>query len=151
MAFESMLIADPDDNLVESLRDRCESLGLKVYVAFDAFNVVNLVADKRPDLLCLGPSLPGADGLKLLESLIDSGHISGTPVFVIGTTADAEARWQCERLGVHWIARSPHRVSGDLWSQLADSLSTLLGRHVPLVPAPITTSAPVVPVVTGLR
>ena len=81
MAAKKILIAEDDDALAQLLALRCRALGFHVRTTGNALVAVNLIAQERPDLVCLDVGLAGGNGLSVCEMLADrppiyrgSGH-----------------------------------------------------------------------------
>lgn len=127
MAVESIVIADDDMQLVDVLRRRCESLGLKVFTAYDAFNALNLIHERQPDLVCLDVNMPSGSGLSVLEMLVHDNALNSTPVIIMTGDSDHETIRRCYDLCAFYVQKS-----SDVWSRLEPLMHEFLSGPVTL-------------------
>jgi DNA-binding NtrC family response regulator len=78
-----ILIADPDEALLDTLRDQLASRGHAVSCASDAARLHELLGQDDPDLLITDLDLPGVSGLEVLHQV----HKSHPELAVVLTTA----------------------------------------------------------------
>jgi len=132
MSIESIVIADDDIDLVDILRRRCESLGLKVYTAYDAFNALNLIHERQPDLVCLDVNMPSGSGLSVLEMLAHHDSLASTPVIIMTGDSDHETIRRCYDLCAFYVEKS-----SDVWSRLEPLMYEFLGGPSPIGGTPL--------------
>lgn len=98
------LIADPSDTFRESLT-LALAPGFQVVTCTRGDVVPALMANHQPDLLILDLSLPGLDGISLLEQLPER-----PPVLVVTDLINDYVYRALVRLGVEYVIRKPSPV-----------------------------------------
>jgi DNA-binding response OmpR family regulator len=83
----SVLVVDDEPTIGEVVSRYLRRAGYETRIARDGRQALNLVADRRPDLVVLDVMLPGADGLEVMRRLRTAG---GSPPAVIMLTAKGE-------------------------------------------------------------
>lgn len=146
MSIESIVIADDDFDLVEILRARCEQLGLKVYTAYDAFNALNVIYDREPDLVCLDVNMPGGNGFSVLEMLVHNDALAGTPVIIMTGDRDQATIRRCYDLCAFYVEKSNH-----VWARLEPLMQELLRGPMPIGGAPLAAARQPIPQFAGSR
>lgn len=84
--MKTIAIIDDDINISDMLKECLEKAGYNVIRAYSGTQAVNLLSDKRPDLIILDLMLPDVSGEDLLMNIDD------IPVIVVGTKIDAESK-----------------------------------------------------------
>ncbi len=80
-----ILVADDEDNIVTLVGSYLRAEGYEVLTAHDGSTAVDLVRDRRPDLVVLDIAMPGIDGIEALREIR-----TFSDVYVILLTARAE-------------------------------------------------------------
>lgn len=102
-ALKTVLVVDDEEDIATYLASVLEDAGMRVLIASDGRQALELVASHRPDLISLDLVMPGYSGIRVLHELRRRREWSRIPVIVV--TAHA---------------RDPE-VRDDLESTLADS------------------------------
>gem|GEM_PF-1992509 len=86
----TILIADDDDNIRESLSQHLEDEGYETMVASSGVEAMRRMRDKCPHLVLLDVNMPGAlDGFAVLEAMTALFGPSRPPVILVTAVADA--------------------------------------------------------------
>ncbi|HBL15499.1 MAG TPA: hypothetical protein DD417_01695 [Elusimicrobia bacterium] len=89
MAQQSILIIDDDQALVGALKDGLESLGYKVWAAFDGLQGVLQAHQGKPDVIMLDFNMPAGGGPGVYDRLRSSADTAKTPIiFLTGLSVD---------------------------------------------------------------
>ena len=80
-----ILIADPDQRVLISLRDHLRKRGYEVGVARDGVKALESAITAPPDLIILETSLPHISAAKLTEIFRSNPRIEKTPILFVGT------------------------------------------------------------------
>jgi signal transduction histidine kinase/DNA-binding response OmpR family regulator len=89
----SVLVVDDEADTADFIRDTLRSEGLRVVVARDGRQALDVLQRRRPDLVLLDIMLPELSGFEVLERIARSPALAGTPVIVLtgrGDVADAK-------------------------------------------------------------
>lgn len=81
-------VADDDRAIVDALTYMLESAGYKVASAYDS-SVVDMMRERRPDLLLLDIWMSGHDGRDICRQLKSDSALAGVPVIMISAHPDA--------------------------------------------------------------
>jgi CheY-like chemotaxis protein len=120
---KSILIADDDVDLVDTLGIRAKIMGLEVIVAYDAMAALERAIARRPDVVCLDVNMPGGNGLSACELLAGDERFAKTPVIVLTGSRDEETIRRCHRLSAYYVEKCPN-----VWSRIEPLLNELLQR-----------------------
>ena len=101
MEARKVLIADPAEEFCQALTHAL-SPGFQVICCTRGDEVPALLASEKPDLLILELSLPGLDGISLLEQLSER-----PPVLVVSNAITYYVQNALIRLGVEYAIRKP--------------------------------------------
>ena len=80
-----VLLIDDDERLQANAREFLESFGYRLESLYDGRNIVEQVANIRPDIILLDVMLPGDDGLAVLQQL---RSVSRIPVIMLTARGD---------------------------------------------------------------
>ncbi len=69
MAEQTILVVDDEEAIADAVKNRLESEGFRVFVAYDGPQAIRLHAEHRPDLVVLDLMLPGMDGLEVCKAI----------------------------------------------------------------------------------
>jgi signal transduction histidine kinase/DNA-binding response OmpR family regulator len=89
----TVLVVDDEVDSADLIRDTLKAEGLRVLVARDGRQALDLLERRRPDLVLLDIMLPELSGYEVLEQVSRSPALAGTPVIVLTARGDlADAR-----------------------------------------------------------
>ena len=71
--MKKMLIVDEEENIRLLYREEFEDEGYRVVVASTAEEALEILANEKPDIICLDIKLPGMDGIEFLEKVQGEG------------------------------------------------------------------------------
>jgi CheY-like chemotaxis protein len=117
-----VLVVDDEDYIRRLIRFVLEDEGYEVILASTTDEALNLIREKKPDIVTVDLMMPGRSGLELLEEMKADPAISDIPSLVVtavGIRADLE---QANELGATATLNKPfsHR-------QLVDAIHNVLG------------------------
>jgi CheY-like chemotaxis protein len=69
LASRTIVIADDDLDLVNSITQRCIQLGCRVFGASSALEAINAIHRVMPDLVCIDVNMPAGNGLGVYEMM----------------------------------------------------------------------------------
>ena len=90
--MSKILVVDDLPPNVEYLEEELTALGYDVVTAIDGETALEQVAEQIPDLVLLDLSLPGRDGLSVLEALRSDPVHRGLPVILLTARKEVEDR-----------------------------------------------------------
>lgn len=93
-----VLVAEDEQNIVESLTFLLDRAGFQVSVEKEGRKALQSVLDDRPDVLILDVMLPGLDGYEILRQLRADRRATDLPVLMLtakGQREDREAALEC--------------------------------------------------------
>ena len=98
-AAAHVLVVDDDEPILHALRRALEYEGLRVSLARDGFEALDVARRDPPEIMVLDLMLPGLSGIEVCEKL----RASRSPVLVLMLTARAPGRpWRRGR----WSTRA---------------------------------------------
>jgi DNA-binding response OmpR family regulator len=118
----SLLVVDDDDNLRLLYEQELGDEGYEVVLAASGQEALDLLTDKRPDLVILDISMPGMDGIEVLGKILAKDK--SLPVILntaYSTYKDNFMTWSADAYVVK---------SGDLSELRAKIKELLLGRGI---------------------
>ena len=121
MQRKRILLVDEDLSLLKLLGKRCRKLGLEPYLAHDAIRAVTLLEEKDPDLLCLSGSIPGGNGMRLVEMALASPDDVTCPVIVLTQNRETKTPRQSSEMCVYYVQKRPH-----IWKYLEPVIYELI-------------------------
>lgn len=107
MTTKTILIADDDNDLVQSLALRLKRLGVSVLRTPDASHAFFGALRAVPDLIVLDVNMPNGNGLALCEMLAGSESCCHTPVIIHTGLSNAATITRCAQLGAQYVCKSP--------------------------------------------
>jgi len=106
--MHTVLIAEDDPAISGNLEKALTRKGLNVFTTANGIEAVNLIKDKKPEVLLLDINLPGISGMKVLE---ESKKLDGDlKVIVITGTFDSETEKQAKDCGVYAFLKKPFMI-----------------------------------------
>jgi CheY-like chemotaxis protein len=100
-----VMIVDDDPAIVKALAFRCRKIGVDAVTAPDGLQAVLKAKRALPRLLILDIAMPGLDGFKVCEWLLDPRRPS-IDVVVLTGRSDLDIVERCERLGVYFVPKN---------------------------------------------
>lgn len=120
-ASRTIVIADDDLDLVDSLTQRCSQLGLRVIGASSALEAINAINRVVPDLVCLDINMPAGNGLSVCEMMSSDERLRSIPVIVMTGDCDQQTIRRCHDMMVYYVQKCV-----DVWRRLEPLLRELL-------------------------
>jgi CheY-like chemotaxis protein len=124
LSKRTILIADDDTDLVDSLTHRCSQLGCRVIGASNALEAINLINEELPDLVCLDVNMPAGNGLSVCEMMSANERLHSIPVIILTGNGDEQTIRRCHNLMVYYIQKSV-----DVWERLRPLVIELLSTR----------------------
>ncbi|WP_409522596.1 response regulator transcription factor [Nitrincola sp. MINF-07-Sa-05] len=78
-----VLVVDDEPNILLSLEFLMEQAGFEVFTAGDGETALEVIEEKRPDLVLLDISLPGISGFDVLEKIRSSDELKKLQVIML--------------------------------------------------------------------
>lgn len=104
---QSVLVAEDERNIAESLAFLMEKAGLEVRVAYDGPTTLQMLADGAPDVVLLDLMLPGCDGFEVLKSVRDDPGCRDVRVLILTAKGREIDRRKAMELGVDDFVTKP--------------------------------------------
>jgi len=118
-----VLVVDDEAPIRLLCRVNLEAEGMSVLEAADGASGLDLARDEQPDVVLLDVMMPGLDGWRVAEELLEDERTSGIPIIFL--TARAEFRDRARGLdigGVDYVTKPFNPL------ELAQLVRDLLGR-----------------------
>lgn len=125
MESRKILIADPAEEFCQAL-SHALSPGFRVICCPRGDEIPALLASEKPDLLILELSLPGLDGISLLEQLPER-----PPVLVVSDSITYYVQNALIRLGVEYAIRKPAPIQS-VADRACDLVRTVSATQMPI-------------------
>jgi CheY-like chemotaxis protein len=122
LASYTIVIADDDADLVDSLTQRCSQLGCRVIGASSALEAINVIHRVTPDLVCLDVNMPSGNGLSVCEMMSTDERLRSVPVIVLTGNSDEHTIRRCHDMMVYYVEKNT-----DVWQRIHPLLTELLG------------------------
>lgn len=103
----TVLVAEDEANIVESLRFLMAKAGLQVRVATDGPMALRMVREAPPDLVLLDIMLPGCDGFEVLRAIRANPRYAGVRVMMLTAKGRTVDRAKALELGVDDFVTKP--------------------------------------------
>jgi len=104
---QSVLVAEDERNIAESLTFLMEKAGLDVRVAYDGPTALHMVGERTPDLVLLDLMIPGCDGFEVLRKLRDHPQWPAMRVLILTAKGREIDRRKAQDLGVDDYVTKP--------------------------------------------
>ena len=121
MNEKTILIADDDKDLANSLAMRCRQLGLKVMTVHSGVDAVKMADEIVPDLICLDVNMPCGNGPSICELLTTHERLAATPVIVMTGDSNDETVQRCHELSAYYVEKC-----SNVWQRLEPLIAELL-------------------------
>ena len=103
----TLLVVDDEPQILKAVSGILQDEGFEVLTAPDGETALKLVGEQTPDLVLLDISLPGMDGLEVLQDL--KHRYPSLPVVMISAYGSVENAVRATRLGAYdFIEKPPH-------------------------------------------
>lgn len=79
----SILVAEDERNIVDSLCFLMNRAGYAVHVAYDGPTALRLACEQRPDLLLLDVMMPGCDGFEVARAIRQKPELDGLRIIML--------------------------------------------------------------------
>ena len=137
---KTILIADDDPVVTLAISQRLQHLGFQVFRSPDAAHALMGVMKIQPDLVILDVNMPSGNGLAVCEMMASDPRYAGIPVIIHSVIADDATRERCQRLGAHYVEKSPRS-----WAEIKSLVEALIGENKTVQPPSQTDSTPSTP------
>jgi len=106
---KEILIVDDDPMVVKSLRDPLKRAGYHVIVATHGLEALQVVKEKKPDLIILDILMPMLDGFRTTRLLKFDSRYKDIPIIVLTSRATEGERKMGEMVGADEFLYKPFR------------------------------------------
>lgn len=107
MTHKTVLIADDDHEITQSLALRLRPLGFSVMRSPDASHALIGAMKILPDLIILDVDMPNGNGLAVCEMLTGDARFHGIPMIIHTGLSDPTTISRCSLLGALYIHKCP--------------------------------------------
>jgi CheY-like chemotaxis protein len=121
---KTILAADDDPVILSILTRRLLRMGFQVIRSPDAAHALLGAAKMLPDLLILDINMPSGNGLAVCEMMACDRRCAHIPVIVHSVLNDEAVKRRCERLGAHFVEKSPRS-----WNEIKSLVESLIGER----------------------
>jgi two-component system, chemotaxis family, chemotaxis protein CheY len=101
----TVLIVDDNESIRRGLARLLRCVGLNSVVASDGLEALNMIEQQRLDLVLLDISMPGMDGMTVLETLRASERYASLPVVMYSAVEDEALKRRAARLGADFFRK----------------------------------------------
>lgn len=122
----SVLVAEDEQNIAESLTFLMEKAGLRVRVAYDGPSALRMMREGVPDLVLLDLMIPGCDGFEVLRRIREDPHCRDLRVLILTAKGREVDRRKADELGVDDFMTKPFSTR-----DVVRRVQTLLGIAEP--------------------
>lgn len=116
-----VLIADDDQDLVDLLTKRIQSLGMTCDSANNAMTALGKAEESLPDLMILDVDMPYGNGLSVCEMMAGHSELKSIPVIIITGNTSQEIVRRCFKLCAYYVPKCT-----DLWSRVRPLVEKLM-------------------------
>ncbi|HPF69443.1 MAG TPA: response regulator transcription factor [Candidatus Krumholzibacteria bacterium] len=102
-----ILVAEPEPHVRRVLRFILEAAGHEVLAVDSGEEAWLRLASFQPDLVLAGASLPGLDGVTLLQSMRSRPEFTGVPVIILTAETQAQSRARALSFGANDVLVKP--------------------------------------------
>lgn len=121
-----VLIADPDQYLLDSYREYLEQHGFDVFTATSGLDCVERLRDSTPDVLVLEPALPWGWGDGVLAMMRSEPDVPLVPVLVLSYGSDRGVLYRLSPFRIDDYQTKPLTPK-----RLAERVNSLVGCRQP--------------------
>jgi DNA-binding response OmpR family regulator len=102
-----ILIIEDDEELAQLLHDRLQAEGFEVLITYDAYQGVEFVHKRKPDLIILDLMLPAGGGAMVLKNIKLSSYTATIPVLVLTGLEEEEYKKKLGDIEVREVIKKP--------------------------------------------
>ena len=125
MTKKKILIVDDEQDIIEVLKLRLQSVGFDVIAAMDGEEALKKVKEGHPDLILLDVMMPPPNGFQVCRMLKDDPEYKQIPIILLtAKTTESDKFWGTESGADAYITK-PYNAA-----DLIDKMRTLLGGKV---------------------
>jgi CheY-like chemotaxis protein len=111
LAGKTVLIADDDFEITQSLVMRFERLGMTALRTADAVQIFFGVHKVKADLVVLDVNMPTGNGLVICGMLNRNESLASLPIIVYTGCSSEATMARCRALGAYYVLKAPHSWS----------------------------------------
>ncbi|MFN2149906.1 MAG: response regulator [Anaerolineales bacterium] len=110
MSAPVILLVDDERAYAKVVKEALERIGMRVHLAHDAMEALNLYSEVSPDLILLDVMMPDVDGLSLLRWLREHSEKDGVPIHVVSAKAQQADKDAAISAGANGFLAKPFTV-----------------------------------------
>lgn len=104
-----ILIIEDEKILAEMYKEKFETEGFDVFLAFDSQEGLEVAKKEKPELILLDILLPSENGVSLLQKIKKDNNISKIPVIAFSNYDDQKTKSEAMKLGaIDYIIKANH-------------------------------------------
>lgn len=113
MAYK-LLVADDDEDIVETLKNRLIREGYEVVTAFDGEEALRRVKEDNPDVIILDLMMPKLNGFDVLKEVRSKYKDKWRPVIILSAQTELDTLKKCYGLEADHYLTKPCEMSNIL-------------------------------------
>ena len=121
----TILVVDDDPSVRTLLEMVLEVEGFEVLCAPNGERALEMIAERRPDVLLVDVMMPGIDGRAMTRQLRDDPATRNLPVVICSALADDPEQWQAWAAGANSFIPKPFDVDA-LVTELAEAFGSTM-------------------------
>ncbi len=102
-----ILIVDDSETCRYLVSSILAEAGMDLLLAAGGYTALEIVADRRPDLVLLDLQMPGIDGFETVVRLRERPELGTVPILAFTTCSNDETREKCTRIGFNGLIAKP--------------------------------------------
>ena len=118
-----ILLAEDNEGNINTLSDYLLARGYRIVVARNGAEVLERVAEQRPDLILMDIQMPGMDGLEATRRIRANSELADIPIIALTALAMPGDRERCLNAGANEYLSKPVSLRG-----LVQVIETQLGQ-----------------------
>ena len=99
MSKRTVLVVDDEPFNLDLIEQELEALGVETITAGNGQEAIDIIGDRRCDVMLLDIMMPGISGYDVLQWLRDEGRVADLPVIVISALNDMDSVVRCIEMG----------------------------------------------------
>lgn len=119
---KTVVIAEDDEDMLQLLARRFDSLGCSVVATNNAFEAINAIKTLIPDMVCLDVNMPSGNGLSVCEMMSHDEQLQQIPVVILTGQADETTARRCHDMMAYYVEKS-----SDVWGRVEPLAKDVLG------------------------
>lgn len=121
MANKTVLIADDEQDIVETIQFMLEAEGIECLIAFDGEKALNLAKNHNPDLIILDVMMPKINGYKVCRLLKFDKKYKEIPILMVTARSQEEDKLIGNETGANEYITKPFEIN-----EIVDKVKTYL-------------------------